>query len=119
MRALAMDEVGFVSGGENHRPWNPYENFRDVEPSKKFLEMEHLINAALRQAGLDCWGNLSSEGVLIYSTDGSVNFLTPLEWQSYFQKNPITTTTTITVTFGGVTFIHPDGTKTTVAVPPN
>jgi hypothetical protein len=59
MRALTVNELEFVSGGENHRPWNPYENFRDVEPSKKFSEMERLINFMLKEAGLDLWGNLS------------------------------------------------------------
>jgi hypothetical protein len=62
MRALTMDEVGFVSGGDNNRPWNPYENFRDTEPSQNFLQYEAMINAQLAASGLDYWGNPVSSG---------------------------------------------------------
>jgi hypothetical protein len=122
MRALTVEELGFVSGGGNNRPWNPYTDFKAPEPSKKYLEYEAMITESLKEQGLDYWGNpqkANSEGALIYSSDGSVSFATPLERKAYDRKNPVPTTTTTTVTFDGVTFIQPDGTRVTVVAPPH
>ena len=130
MRALAVEELGFVSGGENNRPWNPYENFKDVVPSQDFLRYEQFINLQLRAAGLDYWGNPAS-GSSSYAPSannpiGSVtagNNAAQVSG-SYTTSNGSVVTGAITVPYDGssvsatATYTTPSGTAVTGSVTP-